>query len=49
VSTAFVVVFGVFVAMILAVAVLAVRWAVQRDRLARARNRDRSTGGPASR
>jgi MFS superfamily sulfate permease-like transporter len=37
VSVAFDVVFGVFVAMILALAVISVRWALRRDRLARAR------------
>jgi hypothetical protein len=36
-SVAFGVVFGAFVVGILALAVVAVRWAVQRDRLARAR------------
>jgi len=51
VSTAFDVVFGIFVAIILAVAVLSVRWAVQRDRVARAaQNRNRSaTGGIGAR
>ncbi len=45
-STAFDVVFGIFVAIILAVAILSVRWAVQRDRIARAaQNRNRSAGG----
>ena len=36
-SIAFDVVFGVFVIAILALAVIAIRWAVRRDRLARAR------------
>jgi len=36
VSTAFAVVFGVFVALILGLSVVSVRWAVRRDRVARA-------------
>lgn len=35
-STAFAVVFGVFVALILGLSVVSVRWAVRRDRVARA-------------
>ena len=40
-STAFDVVFGFFVVMILTLAVLSVRWAVQRDRMARAARDER--------
>ena len=39
VSAAFDVVFGVFVALILGLAVIAVRWALRRDRAERARRR----------
>jgi hypothetical protein len=42
VSTAFDVVFGIFVALILAVAFLSVRWAVQRDRAARGKRSGRT-------
>jgi hypothetical protein len=47
-SAAFDVVFGIFVAAILVLAVVAVRWAVRRDRVARARQAQRSgPPGPA--
>jgi hypothetical protein len=39
-SPAFDVVFGVFVAAMVALAVMAVRWGLQRDRVARARRPD---------
>ena len=41
-SAAFDVVFGIFVAAILVLGVVAVRWAVRRDRLARAQQAERS-------
>jgi hypothetical protein len=44
-TTAFDAVFGVFVAAIVAVAVMAVRWGLQRDRVARAGHPD---PGPAT-
>ncbi len=40
-SAAFDVVFGVFVAAILTLGVVAIRWALRRDRVARARQADR--------
>jgi hypothetical protein len=48
VSVAFDVVFGVFVAAILALSVVAIRWGVRRDRLSRARRteQDAVSGGP---
>jgi hypothetical protein len=45
-SAAFDAVFGVFVALILALAVISVRWAVQRDRIARARREPRAVEEP---
>jgi hypothetical protein len=48
-STAFDVVFGIFVVMILAVAFLSVRWAIQRDRAGRtARAGQSGDRGPGS-
>jgi hypothetical protein len=49
-SIAFDVVFGLFVVAILALAFLAIRWAIRRDRLARARQAElRATpAGPSS-
>ena len=44
-SAAFDVVFGVFVLSMIVIAVVAVRWGRQRDRLSRSR---RDTGGPPS-
>ncbi len=48
-SVAFDVVFGVFVAAMVALAVIAVRWAVRRDRVARARQVQQAADtGPSS-
>jgi hypothetical protein len=45
-SIAFDVVFGVFVAAIVALAVIAIRWGLRRDRVARARQSQRSATDP---
>ncbi len=45
-SIAFDVVFGVFVAAIVALAVVAIRWGVRRDRVARALQSQRSADDP---
>ncbi len=47
-SVAFDVVFGVFVALILVLAVVAVRWAVRRDRAARAAGRGATVHAPVA-
>lgn len=47
-SAAFDVVFGVFVAAIIALGVVAIRWGVRRDRVARAlRTKDQAGAGPS--
>ena len=45
-NTAFGVVFGIFVVMILAVAFLSVRWAIRRDRRSRATREATASGSP---
>ncbi len=47
-SAAFDVVFGLFVLAIVALAVVAVRWGVRRDRLARANRAEHQEAGKAS-